>query len=983
MTAANTISPDELNSAQDRVLSTVRELLEELGSLGALNMLRADSHLDRDLGLGSLERVELMARIERQFAVRLPDSVIANSDTPAEISLALLRLRENSPADSSSNSSALRAAVTAQVLHQEAASGAGRLVEGAETLMDVLRHRALHDGARPHLKIIEEGPEGEREITLTFGELFSAAERLAAELARRGVPAGGRVALMLPTSREFFVSFAGILLAGAVPVPIYPPFRADRIEEYATRQSAILRNAGACLLLTFRRAEAVARLVQPRVPSLRAVTDARKLLEAADSAKPDAPGSRPTHLSGARLRKAGDIAMLQYTSGSTGDPKGVTLTHANLLANMRVIGEAVRLQPDDSVVSWLPLYHDMGLIGAWLTPLYFGLPFVVMSPLAFLSRPERWLLALHRHRGTIAAAPNFAYELCVRKIADRDIAGIDLSCWRAALNGAEPVHPETLTRFAERFEPFGFRAESMLPVYGLAEASLAVAMPPLGRLPHVDRIERETFAAQGRAVPASTEDPSAIVFVSAGLPVPRHEVRIADAQGMELPERTEGALWFRGPSVTCGYYENPAATKELFPAGQAADAGEFAWVNSGDRAYLAGGEIFITGRVKDIIIKGGRNIYPHEVEELAARAEGVRKGCVVAFGLREEESATEKLVVVAESREADPARRAKIAAAINESVSAGLGLPPDRIELVPTGSIPKTSSGKLRRDETRQLYVDGELSRKKPPAWLQIVRLGATGAARNSVRGVSAGFNRTLLTLYGVYTTVVFFLWIVPTWSLVHLFRDHRAAGRYTSRALRLFLALVGCRLRVVGREHMQHPGAKIFVSNHTSFFDVLVAMAGLGVPYRFVSKWEVHHMPFIGTFLRKMNHLAFDRSDPEARLRQQQEIEELLRQGESVFVFPEGTFTREDGIRPFQLGAFKAAVATGAPILPVSLHGARTFLRDETILPRPSSVTITLSPPIAPRAAGSADSGDWHELIRLRDACREAIARHAGEPLL
>ncbi|MBZ5527447.1 MAG: AMP-binding protein [Acidobacteriia bacterium] len=711
MAAPSSISPADLNNTQDRILGIVRELLEELGSLGALGMLRPDSHLDRDLGLGSLERVELMARIERQFGARLPDSVIANSDTPGEISQALLRARKNAPADSPQGS-ALRAAVTAQVLHQEAAGGAGRLVEGAETLIDILRHRAVHDGARAHLKIIEEGPEGERETTLTFGDLYAAAERCAAELARRGVPAGGRVALMLPTSREFFVSYAGILLAGAIPVPIYPPFRADRIEEYASRQSAILRNAEACLLLTFRRAEAVARLVQPRVPSLRSVADARKLLEAADAAKPDAPGSRPTHLSGTRVRKAGDIALLQYTSGSTGDPKGVTLTHGNLLANMRAIGESVRIQPDDSVISWLPLYHDMGLIGAWLTPLYYGLPLVVMSPLAFLSRPERWLLVLHRHRGTIAAAPNFAYELCVRKIADRDIAGIDLSSWRAALNGAEPVHPETLTRFAERFEPFGFRAESMLPVYGLAEASLAVAMPPLGRLPHVDRIQRETFASQGRAVPASSEDSAAIVFVSAGLPVPRHEVRIVDEQGRELPERTEGALWFRGPSATCGYYCNAAATEKLFPAGPAAAEGEFPWMNSGDRAYLAGGEIFITGRVKDIIIKGGRNIYPHEVEELAARAEGVRKGCVVAFGLREEESATEKLVVVAESREADPARRAKIAASINECVSAGLGLPPDRIELVPPGSIPKTSSGKLRRDETRQLYVDGELSRR-------------------------------------------------------------------------------------------------------------------------------------------------------------------------------------------------------------------------------------------------------------------------------
>src|SRR5207253_4000983 len=206
-----------------------------------------------------------------------------------------------------------------------------------------------------------------------------------------------------------------------------------------------------------------------------------------------APGALPAHLSGSRVREASDLALLQYTSGSTGDPKGVMLTHANLLANIRAIGEAVQLTSKDVGISWLPLYHDMGLIGSWLTLLHFGTPVCVISPLAFLTRPERWLRAFHKHRGTIAAAPNFAYELCVRKIADKDIEGVDLSSWRAALNGAEPVNPETLDRFAERFEAYGFRRTGPRPVYGLAEAALAVTVPPLNRGPLVDRVDRETF----------------------------------------------------------------------------------------------------------------------------------------------------------------------------------------------------------------------------------------------------------------------------------------------------------------------------------------------------------------------------------------------------------------------------------------------------------------------------------------------------------
>jgi fatty-acyl-CoA synthase len=965
------------SNVRERVLEVIRGLLDELGSQGALPILNANSQLDRELGLGSLERVELLARLETAFELRLPDRVASEANTPEDLARAILTAPGTNEEDEEAGS-ALRASVTVQKLHR-AAADAG--VFAAETLIDVLRYRATHDAERNHLLITEESDAGERCLTLTFGELYAAGNRCAAELARRGVPAGGRVALMLPTSRAFFVSYAGILLAGAIPVPIYPPFRADRIEEYAARQSAILNNAEVCLLLTFRQAEAVAKLLRPRVRSLSGVVDAEKLIEAADKAPPPSPGVSPLHVTGSRARHGSDIALLQYTSGSTGDPKGVMLTHANLLANMRAIGEAVQLGPDDVGISWLPLYHDMGLIGAWLTLLHFGTPLAVMSPLAFLTRPERWLQAFHKHRGTIAAAPNFAYELCVRKIADKDIQGVDLSSWRAALNGAEPVNPETLERFAERFASYGFRREAQLPVYGLAEAALAVTVPPLNRGPLVDRVDREKFAAQGLAVPAGHEDETAIAFVSSGKALRGHEVLIVDERGDEVADRTEGFLWFRGPSATAGYYRNPQATEALLPRGPATSPDEYTWVNSGDRAYRADGEFYVTGRVKDIIIKGGRNLYPHEVEELAARAEGIRKGCIVAFGLTDEAAGTEKLVVVAETRERDSTRRSELASTVTNLVSQGLGLPPDRVELIPPGSIPKTSSGKLRREETKQLYLAGTLSASRAPVWLQVARLGTGSAYRNLGREVLAGAKRGLEILYGLYFGVVFFLWIVPTWVMVQFIKDHKKAGRFTSSALKVLFALIGCKVRVAGKEYMETPGAKIYASNHTSYIDVLPLMLGLGVPYRFVAKMEVGNMPFIGTFLSQMGHLKFDRTRAESRLRQAQEMEDLLSKGESVFVFPEGTFGPEDGVRPFQLGAFKAAVVTGAPIIPVSLAGTRKFLRDGTYLPRPTSVTITIHPPIYPQTAGNAK--DQAELIRLRDATREAIGRDSGEPIL
>jgi len=969
----------DLPGVRERVLDVVRGLLEELGSHGALAQLSISSNLDRDLGLGSLERVELLTRLEDAFAVRLPDTLAAEASTPDELIRAIL-MAPGAPAPNDEDASVLRASVTEQTLQPEAAES---IVETAETLIDVIRYRGTRDATRAHLLITEDDEQGEHHFTLTFGELFTAAQKCAEELARRGVPAGGRVSLMLPTSRQFFICYTGILLAGAIPVPIYPPFRADRIEEYAERQSAILNNAEVCLLLTFRRAEAVANLLKPRVKSLLAVMDSGKLLEAAEKEPPPAPGALPAFLTGSRMRKGSDIALLQYTSGSTGDPKGVVLTHTNLLANMRALAQAVQLGPGDVGVTWLPLYHDMGLIGAWLTLYLYGVPVVVMSPLAFLTRPERWLQAFSKHKGTVAAAPNFAYELCVRKVSDKAMGGVDLSSWRKALNGAEPVNPDTLERFAQRFAKFGFRRESLLPVYGLAEASLGVTVPPLGRGPLVDCVERDAFTIQGRAVPAASGEEGSISFVSSGKPLAGHDVLLVDGEGDELPDRMEGFLWFRGPSATSGYYNNPEATAQLFPRGPAIPPDEYPWLNSGDRAYRAAGEIYVTGRVKDIIIKGGRNLYPHEVEGLASSVEGIRKGCVVAFGLKDEDSGTEKLVIVAESRETQPASRAAIAAKITDQVSRGLGLPPDRVELIPPGSIPKTSSGKLRRDETKQLYLAGTLTAAKPPAWLQIARLGLVSSVKGALRTIWGGLRTAFEKLYGMYFIVVFLLWIVPTWMIVKQFKDHKAAGRFTSAALKVLFFLVAIRVKVVGKEYMDTPGAKVYASNHASYFDVLPLMMALGVTYRFVAKGEVNAMPFIGTFLNKMGHLSFDRHDAGSRLHQVHEIEHYLRQGDSVFVFPEGTFVPEEGVRPFQLGAFRGAVATGAPVVPVSLAGTRRFLRDRTFLPRPTRVTITLSPPIYPSAAmPSGGPGHLPEMVRLRDLSREAIARHSGEPI-
>ncbi len=484
---------------------------------------------------------------------------------------------------------------------------------------------------------------------MTYADLARRVRAVAAGLARLGVGPGTAVGIMLPTGLDYFASFFGAQAAGGIPVPLYPPARKSQIEDHLRRQAGILRTAGAVVLVTFSEVLTLARLVGAQLPGLKVTTVAD--LSAAGAAGATIFLPPPV--------RAEDIAFLQFTSGSTGNPKGVVLTHANLLANLRAIGKGADIHPEDVVVSWLPLYHDMGLIGCWMGSLYFGMPLVLMSPLAFLARPSRWLTAIHRHGGTLSAAPNFAYELCVNKVPDEEIAGLDLSSWRMALNGAEPVSPEAIRRFTERFSPYGFRPGSLSPVYGLAESSLAVAFPPLGRPPLVDAVEREAFQRGGKAVPAAPEaaaDPAAVLrFVSCGMPLAGHEIRVVDDSGREVGERQEGRLEFKGPSATGGYFRNPEATAKLVHGD---------WRDSGDRAYMAAGEVYITGRVKDIIIRGGRNLYPQELEGAVGEVSGVRKGCVAVFGSPDPATGTERLVVMAETREKGEAERETIRQAI-------------------------------------------------------------------------------------------------------------------------------------------------------------------------------------------------------------------------------------------------------------------------------------------------------------------------------
>ncbi len=633
---------------ENRLIALTSQLLAESGE-PYKREIKLDASLERQLGIDSLTRAELFQRIEKDFAVAVPDKLLARADSLQDI-VAFLQGDQ---------------AIAQVKSHREVVTNHGDKSQvdpsDAKTLIDVLLLYGEESPEKPHIYFQHE--DGQEEV-ITYGQLLKFALKVAGALKQRGLREGETVAIMLPTDPGFFYVFFGILLAGAVPVPIYPPFRMHMLEVYAKTEAHILNSAEVRALVTFDQAENLSRLLQTFVPSLKHVTTTKELLEGEELITPF-------------IAKSENFALIQYTSGSTSDPKGVLLTHFNLMSNIRAWGKAIEVRPDDVAVSWLPLYHDMGLIGMWLGSLYFGVPLVLLTPFSFLNHPERWLWAIHYHRGTLSGAPNFAYELCVRKIDDAMMEGLDLSSWRMAANGAEKVYPRTLEQFATKFAAHGFKREALLPVYGLAESTVGLAIPKPGRSFHLDQVDRKQFEEERHAVPS--QDKNALTFVACGTAIEGHEIRIVDENDNELPERHVGCLQFRGPSSMQGYYNNPKATAAAYHDG---------WIDSGDLAYQVDQEIYITGRRKDLIIKAGRNLYPAEIEELVGRVPGIRQGCVTAFAVESERN-TEQLVVVAETREKSVSEYATLREQINEAIVTALDIVPDHIVLVAPHAVPK------------------------------------------------------------------------------------------------------------------------------------------------------------------------------------------------------------------------------------------------------------------------------------------------------
>lgn len=513
------------------------------------------------------------------------------------------------------------------------------------------------------------------------------ARRRAAQLMALGLEKGDRIALAIPDPEQFVLSFLGATVAGLVSVPIFPraSFSVKTRKSYAETVSHIVDSAGARMLVTLGATKEAIEEALSACKGLERIVVLDDLL-AHEPEAVELPRIVPE-----------DLCFLQFTSGSTSLPKGVMVTHRNLVANARAFlgPRGLDLRKDDLAIGWLPLYHDMGLIGFVLGTLICDLPTVLLPTESFVRRPGVWMEAMSKYGGTITFAPNFAYGLAARRTRDQDLEGLDLSRLRVAGCGAEPINTDVMRQFCERFAPVGFRSEALLPCYGMAEATLAITFHDHDKPIVTDTVYAATLSV-GKASPAKPDGIIRTVeLVGCGHAFPGHELRIVDDLGRLLPDRCVGEITTRGPSITSGYFRNSEASAASYRNG---------WLHTGDLGYLADGQLYICGRSKDLIIIYGVNYYPQDLEWAIAEVPGVQRGAAAAFSVMRD--GTETLIVCAEGKAPDAAA---LKGAIAECIAQTAGLKVGYVAVVQPGSLPKTSSGKIQRRKTKAQFEAGEL----------------------------------------------------------------------------------------------------------------------------------------------------------------------------------------------------------------------------------------------------------------------------------
>lgn len=523
---------------------------------------------------------------------------------------------------------------------------------------------------------------------ITYRELIERSNDYAAAYARAGVKPGDVVILILQHGKDLVYSFWGAVLLGAIPSMM--PFLTEKLspERYRADLAALFSHSHPKGVVTYPEFEADVKMLATESGYSACevfITDRIPQQEKLDLSS--LPGMNAAET---------NIVLLQHSSGSTGLQKGVALSHRAIFNHLDAYGESIRLTRDDVIVSWLPLYHDMGLIACFLLPILRGVHVVQMSPFDWVRAPWRLLRTISDYRGTLTWLPNFAYNFCAQKIRDRDLEGVDLSSWRASINTSEPVRFKSHEMFYERFKSYGLKFETLQTSYGMAENVFAATQNDLSKLPYVEEIDRESFVADKVARPAFDGRP-AIQMMSCGQPIPNTAIRVVDSKGHDVPERHVGEIVLKSNCMLTGYYNRADITKKAFLPG--------GWYMSGDYGYMVNGEVFVAGRKKDMIIVGGKNVYPQDLEALACEVPGVHPGRTVAFGLFDESQGTEEVVIIAKVDSEDEAEHERVADEIRKHVTRNSAIAARYVRVVGPKWVLKTSSGKVARSANKEKFI--------------------------------------------------------------------------------------------------------------------------------------------------------------------------------------------------------------------------------------------------------------------------------------
>ncbi len=553
----------------------------------------------------------------------------------------------------------------------------------AGTIGEAIEHHATRRPQTTFCTVVA----GRERRSITFEELRDGALRCGKAMLDVGLAPGDRIGLMQSTTIEHLLCHFGALLVGIIPASIAPPLLPREQRRFVRAHADNLRRIGATALITSPGWTRTAAAIRERVPAVKRVLTPDDLPRAT-RASPETDRPQPN-----------DPAIVQFSSGTGGHQKAVPLTHQNLISNIKAVQHVLQTGPDDVLVIWLPLYHDMGLLGCVYQALFAGCRLVLMPPPAFIASPLSWLRLIDEYAGTIGVAPNSCYQLCVDRTRRGTVGNLNLASWRLALNGAEMVMERTLDCFTDTFGPCGFKKRVFMPVYGLAEATVAVCFTPPNTGPVVDRVDRLRLEAENIAEPTSNPA-KATSFVSVGNPIPGVRVRIVDGDAHDLSDRRVGRVWVHSPSVMSGYLAEPRATRSVLRQG---------WLDTGDLAYKVRDDIFIVGRSKDVIIRAGRNLIPEHFEHPVSRLPGVRTNGAAAFGVPIAEIGTERIVLLIEAKARDATQRRALARAAIKAIAAEVEITPDVVVVVPPKTIPRTTSGKVQRPLCRRLFTEGLL----------------------------------------------------------------------------------------------------------------------------------------------------------------------------------------------------------------------------------------------------------------------------------